>query len=342
MNSRERVRAALDFKPVDKIPLEYHPSFRGLYEHGDELRALIKGMPGDFEDVSDWPVPVPAEGTIDSNGNYHEFTTDKWGVEWENHIFAMMGQAKKHPLADLSKLDSYVMPAGGYDTPESFDALCKDVARIKEYGYCKRGFVGIFELLHALCPFENVLMDMYEESPELDRLADMLTDYLAREVDAYIKAGVDAIQFGDDYGTQRAMMMAPDVWKRFFVPRYERLMKPIRDAGIDIQFHSCGYIEEIIPELARLGVRTLWPQLSVYDPPKLAKLLRDHHVACQVHIDRAGIMTAGTPADVERAVHGAVNNFDLKNGGGWFYIEIDNGFPIENIRALFKAIGEYR
>lgn len=53
MTSRERVEAALAFEPVDKAPLEYHPCGRGLYEHGEAFRRLLKAHPGDFEDFSD-------------------------------------------------------------------------------------------------------------------------------------------------------------------------------------------------------------------------------------------------------------------------------------------------
>lgn len=56
MTSRERVEAALAFEPVDKAPLEYHPCGRGLYEHGEAFRRLLKAHPGDFEDFSDMPI----------------------------------------------------------------------------------------------------------------------------------------------------------------------------------------------------------------------------------------------------------------------------------------------
>ena len=45
MTSRERVEAALAFEPVDKAPLEYHPCGRGLYEHGEAFRGLLKAIP---------------------------------------------------------------------------------------------------------------------------------------------------------------------------------------------------------------------------------------------------------------------------------------------------------
>ena len=53
-------------------------------------------------------------------------------------------------------------------------------------------------------------------------------------------------------------------------------------------------------------------------------------------------MTHGTPEDVTRAVHAAAKAFDILNGGAYFYVETDNGFPLENIRALLDAIGTYR
>ena len=65
-------------------------------------------------------------------------------------------------------------------------------------------------------------------------------------------------------------------------------------------------------------------------------------LACAIHVDRANVMTHGTPADVTRAVHAAAKAFDVMNGGAYFYVETDNGFPLENIRALLEAIGAYR
>ena len=40
--------------------------------------------------------------------------------------------------------------------------------------------------------------------------------------------------------------------------------------------------------------------------------------------------------------HAAAKAFDVMNGGAYFYVETDNGFPLENIRALLEAIGAYR
>ena len=89
------------------------------------------------------------------------------------------------------------------------------------------------------------------------------------------------------------------------------------------------------------AAHAFWPGLSA-PPEELAARLRRLGLACAIHVDRANVMTHGTPADVTRAVHAAAKAFDVMNGGAYFYVETDNGFPLENIRALLEAIGAYR
>ena len=53
-------------------------------------------------------------------------------------------------------------------------------------------------------------------------------------------------------------------------------------------------------------------------------------------------MTGGTAADVRELVLREYETFGLEDGGGWFYIEADNGFPYANIEALVKTVKELR
>ncbi len=344
MTGRERVKAALAFRPVDKAPLEYHPCGRGLYEHGEALRGLIKALPGDFEDFSDAPIPKPSPDAVDADGRYHEFQTDGWGVTWEMRIFSMMGHPFRQPLADWAALDSFRCPPHPLAESGAMERYARHVAEEQEKGhYVKGGGIGFFERMHALRPFEDVLMDIYDNGREINRLADMLMEYEMEELRLACEAGVDGIQFGDDFGTTRAMLMSPEIWRSFFKPRYRRLVRFAKDQGKDVFFHTCGYTEPILPDLREIGVDSMWPQLTAYESADaLAKRLRELHLACAIHIDRAGIMTRGRPEDVTRAVHEAARAFDIWNGGAFFYVETDNDFPFENIRALLDAIGTYR
>ncbi len=77
----------------------------------------------------------------------------------------------------------------------------------------------------------------------------------------FAKMGVDMILLGDDVGTQRGMLMHPDMWREWLKPR----LKKIIDAGrkinknIFVYYHSDGNVEQIIPELIDVGVDVLNP-----------------------------------------------------------------------------------
>jgi hypothetical protein len=49
-------------------------------------------------------------------------------------------------------------------------------------------------------------------------------------------------------------------------------------------------------------------------------------------------MTHGTPQDVRELVGLENEIFKLKEGGAWYYVECDTGFPFENLRALVESV----
>lgn len=268
---------------------------------------------------------------------------DEWGTLWEFRIFCMQGHPAKWPLEDIESIHGYTS-AQTIPTVDSqgFFELKKCIEFHKTKYFYKAGWIGILEKMHALRRFEDVLMDIAMDTPEINMLADMITEYHAEDIRRLIAAGVDAVQFGDDYGTQSNLIMRPELWRRFFKPRLARLMKPVKEAGIKICFHSCGFISEILDDLKEIGADSIWPQLAVYHNQKLARNCRDIGLAVAIHIDRANIMTHGSPDDVRKAVDSAVKVFKPELGGAWFYVEIDNGFPFENIEALVSSISKYR
>jgi len=45
---------------------------------------------------------------------------------------------------------------------------------------------------------------------------------------------------------------------------------------------------------------------------------------------------------VRRYVLNLAEVFELDRGGGWFYVEVDRGFPFDNVVALTRTIAELR
>ncbi len=214
MNSRQRVQNALSFKPVDIVPLQIHPSPAGLYEHGQKLLDLMRSCEQDFVELAEPGLPQVPKEDYDAEGRYHKIATDEWGTTWEYRIYGIWGYRIKYPLADISLLDGYQFPPLQRLQGEALKLAQADAVRHRQQYYYADGFVSLFETMQSLRPFEDVLIDITQDSPGINRLVDRLVEYYAVEIENALLKGVDAIQFGDDFGTQQSLLLSPNVWRR--------------------------------------------------------------------------------------------------------------------------------
>ena len=343
MLPRDRVNAALSLQPPDVIPLRILPSNGGLHEHGQKLVELHRACGHDFGDLSGLTLPpAPPPEHYDAEGRYHAFVTDAWGTRWEYLIFGIWGHPVEWPFADWSRLDSYRAPDPPPATGPGVDAARAAVAAQKQTWFTLGGGGGIFEKLFSLRRFEDVLMDIASDTPEINRLADLIADHCRGCVEYSLALDVDGVCFGDDFGTQEALLVSPRDWRRFFKPRYEALFEPIRRAGKRIFFHCCGRVDPLLEDFKELGVDVLWPQLTAFDVPDLARRSRELGLALELHPDRGDLMQRGTPDDVRTYVHRLLDTFDTYSGGSLLYVEVDPGFPWANVEALFETAMELR
>ena len=343
MTGRERVKAAMHFKSVDKAPLQYYYCPVGYYEHGEKLNDLYSTLPGDFEPFRRMPITGPRPEDHDADGKFHSFETDEWGVVWEKRIFGVTGIPYKRPLEDIENLESYVPPRS--IRPGSPECLAFKEAhdRNRELGlYTFHGAGGIYERLISLCGDENALCGIALEDPDIEKVADMIAEYARNQMECAAYCGVDGVAMGDDYGAERSLLMSPASWRKFIKPRLKYIMEPAVKAGMDIHFHSCGMIWDILEDLKELGVSSIWPQLPAYNMEELAKKCRELELAVAIHTDRARTMTYGTPQQVRDLVKREYDTFRMGDGGSWFYVEADNGFPFENIQAQLETIAKWR
>ena len=343
MTGAERVRRAMRYQRVDKVPVQYYYCPVGYYEHGEKLNDLYATLPGDFEPFRRMPIPVIPPECMDENGRYHEFRTDEWGVVWEYRIYGITGIPYRRPLTCPEDLPGYQLPPAPPDEGPEFDAWAGTIRQRKEAGYYTFGDAcSLYERLLHLYGDEKVLCDIAEDGEEINDLEDRLAELGRRNVLRAVKAGVDGIAIGDDYGTERGMVMSPARWRTFFKPRLRYMLSPAVEAELDIHCHSCGKITPILEDLKEVGVTSIWPQLPAYNMADLARLCRELGLAVAIHTDRAWTMTFGTPEAVKDLVRREYDTFRMQEGGSWFYVEADNGFPFENIKALVETIADIR
>lgn len=335
MTSRERMLAAINYESPDKLPVVYHPSPAGLYVHGEKLLKLFQDNPGDnaveFKSISQ-----PPPETIDENGAYHEIKTDGWGTEWEFLIFGIQGHPRAYPFESWKEAADYEFP----------DVWCSDAEEVKRYKQTYlfyEGGISIMEKLQALRPMDEVLMDIYTQDDYFMAFLDRLVDYMLEMVQAKLDAGVDMVFFGDDWGTQTAPIISPDMFREIFLPRYVKLMDPIHSAGRGVFFHTCGQLGPLFKDLVNLGIRVIWPQIIPFesDPANLQACV-DNKVGVFIHPDRQNLIPLGTPREIEKTIKRYAETFHNLGGGGIFYVEIENDAPFENVKALIESVQAYR
>ncbi|MCL1858604.1 MAG: uroporphyrinogen decarboxylase family protein [Oscillospiraceae bacterium] len=341
MTSRERVINAFNYKKVDRPAVQYLYYGPGYYEHGEKLNDLYEKYPGDFGGFARQPIPVLPPENFDPDGRYHVFQKDDWGTTWEYRVYGMMGHAVDFPVKSLEDMAKYKFP----DLPDytrdsqAFEGLKNHFANFRKDYFALSGGGGAYmERISGIRGFDNFLMDLYDDSPEINNFLDRITDYYLENILAIIKAGAEGISFGDDYGTQNGLILSKDLFRHAIKPRLQKLTEPIKKAGLHIHFHSCGRVLELFDDFKDIGVNSVWLQMPVYDMTELRDACREYNFSAALHPDRAVIMTLGTPEDVRELVLEINEIFKPKDGGSWFYIEADTGFPFENIKSLVETV----
>jgi uroporphyrinogen-III decarboxylase len=186
-----------------------------------------------------------------------EELVDEWACRWETTDVPNMGQVKGHPLDDLRDVDK--IPTPDYNDDRRYEAAPQAIQSAAENGkYVTVGiFAVLFERMHMLHGFENVLSGLLLDRPAMEALADKIVETHLVLIDNLRRRFGDrihGISMTDDWGTQQSAFVSFDLWINFFYPRYKRLFDAMHDAGYDVWVHSCGRINEIIEGYIRTGV----------------------------------------------------------------------------------------
>ena len=323
MNSRDRVRAALAFGAVDRVPLEVEPAFSAEYE-------------------SDVLVPRYLYGSGKACGAYgvRGVRTDYWGSLWESGEDGVKGEVKQPLLENWGQLDSLYVP---YDVLEQADlsAVDGDCAASGKFTMKMWG-IEPFQRMQYLRGTEDLFADIALEDGHVVRLMETVHAFYKTEVELWAGTAVDAIHLEDDWGAQNAMLISPRTWRELFKPLYKEYCDIARRSGKMVIMHSDGYIMDIIPDLIEIGVTAINPQLNVMPYEELAGLMRGK-MALWGGIDRQWLLPFGTAADAAAEVRRIAGHFC---GEGYTGIVgqtyFDKGAKPGNVRAVYEAWGGIR
>jgi len=324
VNSRERVIRTLRFQETDRIPRNLWILPSAFLQHGQALVELLRRYP---IDINPRELAVPELGPEWRKGTY----VDEWGSVWMNLDDGIVGEVKQPAVADWSALDRLKPPP----IADDFAAPAEATLRRRPDAFVTLVGGQIFERLQYLRGTETLYMDLMDQPGEFLRLCEIVMDHLHRRVERCLRSPCHGVQFADDWGAQRSLLIAPDLWRAFFKPRYTELFERVHAAGKFVFMHSDGYIIDIIEDLIEIGVDALNSQVWIMGPGALGERFSGR-ITFWGELNRQKTLPHGTPADVRAAIEEMKRHLAAPDGGLIAQSEVDRLTPLANIEAVLQ------
>lgn len=262
--------------------------------------------------------------------------TDAFGVIWEQSIPGELGVVNDPVLKEPS-LKGYEFPSAR--KPGLFDGFEE---RVAEAGATERyvtwgiGF-SLYERAWSLRGIEGFLLDLVEHPSFAHELLDRICEFNLALIEQAGRYAIDNVRFGDDWGSQRGLIMGPALWREFIKPRFARMVHAARSAGKTTMLHTDGDVSAVIPDLIEVGLTVLNPvQPDVMD---IYAIKREYGRDLCFH---GGVSVQHfLPDSTAAAVRAGVRRLICEVGaGGGFIIapthSLGSDIPVENLAALVE------
>jgi len=252
----------------------------------------------------------------------------------------------RFPLAGalLEQLEAWQPPR---ITGEELEFLHRTARRLYETtDKALFGWFGgsIFEQAQFLCGWEEFLVRLHGEPRFSDRLLEKLTAAVIADLSQYLQAvgrHIQVIGFGDDFGFQGGLQIAPELFRSRIKPRLARIYAAAHAAGpARVFLHSCGSVYALIEDFIECGVDILNPvQTSAADmePERLKRQFGQRLCFWGGGADVQRVLPLGSPEEVRRDVRRRIEL--LAPGGGYVFAPIHDlqaDVPPENIVAMYE------
>ncbi|MGD0111836.1 MAG: uroporphyrinogen decarboxylase family protein [Armatimonadota bacterium] len=330
MTNRERVHQAIQFRATHIVP--HQVEFTVLAR---QKFAQFVGDP-DFEETIGNHLAVlshrRAAKWIEAEPGH---LMDEWGVIWNRTIDKDIGVVENQVLPEAS-LREFAVPNPA--SPEVIAAYPGFIERNRDRFRMAGMGMSLFERAWSLRGMDNLLVDMLQAPRFVHELLDRILEFNLAQLDLILSRDIDAVHFGDDWGSQGGLIMGPALWREFIKPRIAQMYAPVRQAGKRVSIHCCGDVKEILPDLVEVG-------LDLFNPfqPETMDVFETKKRYCGQLSFYGGIslqhlLPHGTPDQIRSEVKVLLST--LGEGGGYIAspshaVTVD--VPCENLVALIEV-----
>lgn len=380
MESRERVRLALEHREPDRVPFDLGGTvMSGIHKDAYARLRRYLGLPVPdsfpFSEILEQIVVIDDDvrellrvDTLDvaprASGSYkievqdmpgYKFLYDEWGIGWRmptdgGFFFDMFD----HPLKNattVAEIDRHPWPDAA--DPIRFAGLresAREVAEVERKAVILGGLCpGALEMAAWMRGYEAFYPDCILNPHLIERIMDIIIDLKIAfwdKVLAEVGDCVDVVLEAEDLGAQNNLLITLDMYRKMVKPRHRKLFDFIHSrTNAKIFLHSCGAIRPVIPDLIDIGLDVLNPvQVSAkgMDSAGLKKDFGRDLTFWGGGVDVQGVFGTGTPQQVRDDVKRRVE--DLAPGGGFVFATVHNtqaNVPPENFMAMWETLKEY-
>ena len=267
-----------------------------------------------------WPILHKYFGTSTKEELLLKLNDDvRWFMPTDN----VYKHPENKPIFDMQRKGEELSAAGYFENCESLqevedfswpntDFLDLDdfIENIKCSGDIFRlsGFWSSF--FHNVANFfgmENYFIKMYTHPEIVHAVTKHTVDFYLKATEKLFEQSGDLIDgffFGNDFGTQKSLIVSPASFKEFIFPYFHQLTELGKKHNKKIFLHSCGAIHDVINDLIGMGVDALHPLQAKALNMDAETLRRDFkgRVTFMGGIDTQELLITATPSQIKDEV----------------------------------------
>jgi uroporphyrinogen decarboxylase len=346
MKRKERFLAALDHKPVDRVPM-----FDFLFQK-PMYRALIGREPDSYNarDAIECALALDMDGVWLPFGGFNGYQpkyvsndvyVDEWGTTYQKSSSSWPIDAPvDYPIKSKVDLLNYKLPdptLPGRDTELRIGmGMPNDDLAITG------GITGPLTTAWLLMGYEALSFAMYDDPELVKGIFQLTLDFYKEAARLSVEAGVDGMWVSEDYGESTRPFFRLNQFRKYVLPYFAELVDYVDGLGVPVLLHSCGCINDYLPDLAQTKIKSVHPlQRTAGMDLRVVKEKYGQRFCIIGNIDSSRTLPYGTPEDVAAEVREAI---EIAAPGNGYVLASDHslhdGIPIENILTMFKVGAE--
>ena len=194
--------------------------------------------------------------------------------------------------------------------------------------------------LFNLFGMEETLVSLALEPKRMEaalaRIEEFILGFSRRMIEA-AQEEAEIFWFGDDFASQKGMLISPETWRRFLKPVYGRIFALAKSGGMKVWFHSCGTFRPVMADLIEIGL-DVWETSQVHlagNEPDVMKREFGKDITFYGGINSQTTLPHGTTEQVRAEVRDRVR---VLGKGGGYICSSDHSIlpdvPFDNVIAM--------